>query len=69
MRLTIALAITVLALASARADIICTHNGGCFETGRTIISNGGVYRGLEHKPRILNGKMVKPDTARIRYYE
>ena len=54
------LAIVLASIATVRADIVCTERGGCFETGVKIISNGGVYRGLEHKPRLINGKWVKP---------
>jgi len=50
----------------AQADIVCTHTGGCFETGMTIISNGSPYHGLEHKPRLMkDGKVRKPTIGRI----
>jgi hypothetical protein len=58
-----------VAMAStAHADIICTHTGGCFETGKTIISNGGAYRGLAYAQRLhKDGKVRKPVISR--YYE
>jgi hypothetical protein len=62
--LLVGLAIVLASIASARADIVCTERGGCFETRMKIISNGGVYRGLEHKPRLINGKWVKPAIRR-----
>jgi hypothetical protein len=50
---------------AARADIVCTQTGGCFETGMTIISNGSPYHGLEHKPRVMkDGKVRKPIISR-----
>jgi hypothetical protein len=63
-----ALVATVALAHPVRADIICTHTGGCRETGLTLISNGGVYRGLEHKPRLhKDGKVRKPEIRR--YFE
>jgi hypothetical protein len=52
--LLLGLAIVLASIATTRAEIVCTERGGCFETEMKIISNGGVYRGLEHKPRLIS---------------
>ena len=40
-------AITLVALtAAAQAEIMCTHNGGCWETGMRIYNNGAAYQWL-----------------------
>jgi hypothetical protein len=60
--------VAVVSTTPAAADIVCTHTGGCRETGTTIISNGGAYRGLEYAPRLhKDGKVRKPVIQR--YYE
>jgi hypothetical protein len=40
--------------AYAQADIVCGQTG-CWETGRRIISHGGVGRGLEYRKPDQNG--------------
>jgi hypothetical protein len=64
---TTALAVVLVAMTlplPAAADIVC-DNRGCFETGLTIISNGGAYRGLEYKARLhKDGKVRKPEIKR-----
>jgi hypothetical protein len=63
----VALGILTAATAYAQADIVCTRMG-CWETGTTIISNGGAYRGLTYKPRLhKDGKVREPRI--IRTYE
>jgi hypothetical protein len=53
-------AVTLIALTSAvQADIICTVHGGCWETGKRLRDNGGVYRGLEFTVTLKNGQTVK----------
>jgi hypothetical protein len=48
-------AATLIALTTtAQSDIACSRTG-CWETGKRIISNGGVYRGLEHRRPDKNG--------------
>ena len=57
-------AITLVALtAAAQAEIMCTHNGGCWETGMRIYNNGAAYQWLPRpkKPvRIINTPARQP---------
>ena len=48
MRLLLAAATLLAFMPAANADIICTIHGGCWETGKQIVRNGGAYRGLQH---------------------
>jgi hypothetical protein len=43
----------------AKADVICTMHQGCFETGKRLKNNGGVYRGLEHRIETKTGVVRK----------
>jgi hypothetical protein len=59
-----ALAVLIVSTA-AQADILCTQQNGCRETGKTLRNNGGVYNHLSHTPRNmtkdqLEGKAPRP---------
>jgi hypothetical protein len=49
MKLTIAIAafLTLFVSSAAQAEI-CSHHGGCFETGMKIFRNGGANVGLPY---------------------
>ena len=54
-------AITVVALtAAAQAEIMCTHNGGCWETGMRIYNNGAAYQWLPVIHHRDDGRPKKP---------
>jgi hypothetical protein len=54
-------AITLVALtAAAQAEIMCTHNGGCWETGMRIYNNGGAYQWLPVIHNRDDGRPKKP---------
>ena len=54
-------AITLVALtAAAQAEIMCTHNGGCWETGMRIYNNGAAYQWLPVINHRDDGRPKKP---------
>ena len=45
-RIQIAAITLVVLTAAAQAEIMCAHNGGCWETGMRIYNNGAAYQWL-----------------------
>ena len=67
MKKTILMAAVTIALATtaAQAEIICTHSGGCYETGMKIIygDGGGVTSSVQSLNSYRTGKKVKVQLA------
>jgi hypothetical protein len=54
-------AITLVALtAAAQTEVMCTHNGGCWETGMRIYNNGAAYQWLPVINHRDDGRPKKP---------
>ena len=68
MKKTILMAAVTIALATtaAEAEIICTHSGGCYETGMKIIygDGGGVTSSMQSLNSYRTGEKVKVQIRR-----
>ena len=58
----------LFAATSAQAEIMCTQHGGCFETGRRIISgDGGGVNNVQHLNSYRDGKKQQVRIVRTYY--
>jgi hypothetical protein len=62
-----AVAAVALISSAARAEIICTERGGCWETGKQIRLPSSPYRGVDTTVTSRENSNVRQDATKFKY--